>query len=208
MIQLLQENRRPREPKFSERLLSGLGSLSSEATSQVPRMLLGRQQERQENEALHRFTGLNLSSLTPDIKKEIVKSLIKRQETSDLKTAPLQSAYQRVQRMKELGQGGRLGRGSGILGFFGGERAKESGEYERLGKSLIQYATNIPIRNRSEFETLAHDLYDPTIPDSKREGILNAMEQIILDSLGEQGSVPMETRRKRSERPPLSSFGR
>jgi hypothetical protein len=44
-------------------------------------------------------------------------------------------------------------------------------------------ASTIPIRNQREFETLSHNLFDPTITDAKAEGILNAMEKIIRASM-------------------------
>lgn len=95
----------------------------------------------------------------------------------------LQGAQDTLNRMKSLRKKNNLGRGSAAVGFFGGETAKDRGEYEQLGKSLIQHATNIPIRNRIEFETLAKKLYDPSIPDKEAEGILNAMERIINNSI-------------------------
>ncbi len=99
------------------------------------------------------------------------------------KVIPFKNALKTIKKMREIGKRGRLGRFSGAKGFFGGKTAEDRGEYERLGKSLISFASNIPIRNKSEFETLAADLYDPSIPDSAREGILSAMEQIIMGNL-------------------------
>lgn len=107
----------------------------------------------------------------------------------------LQGALQTIDRMKQIGSGGNLGRGSAIKGFFGGETAKDRGEYEQLGKSLIQLSTNIPIRNKLEFETLAGRLYNPSLPDSEREGILTAMQSMIENSLqGVDQSVEKESK--------------
>lgn len=136
----------------------------------------------------------------------------KRMEKIQEKVIPLQGALQRVERMREIGSGGRLGRGSSLLGMLGGETAKDRGEYEQLGKSLISFATSIPIRNRLEFETLAEQLYDPSLPDKAREGVLNAMERIITDSINqyvgpqESGNYINRQQESKQERPSLESF--
>ena len=95
----------------------------------------------------------------------------------------IKNGLQTVQEMMDIGKKGNLGRGSGLLKEFGGETAKDFSQYEQLGKSLIQLSTDIPIRNRQEFETLAHKLYDPTELDSSREGTLTAMRNILQRSL-------------------------
>lgn len=122
----------------------------------------------------------------------------RRQESKKAKTkhqesiAPLQSAFETIDRMEKLGKKGNLGIGTKVRGVLSPEARKDAAEYERLGKSLIQYSTNIPIRNRQEFETLAHDLYDPSINDASREGILMAMRRIIENSMKQYGA-PEET---------------
>lgn len=113
----------------------------------------------------------------------------RRQESKKANTkskesiAPLQSAFETIERMEKIGKKGNLGVGSKYKGIISPTTRKDRSEYERLGKSLIQYSTNIPIRNKQEFETLAHDLYDPSISDDSREGILNAMKRIIQSSM-------------------------
>ncbi len=104
---------------------------------------------------------------------------IKRQE----KIAPLQGAMQTIEDMRGLKNKGNLGRGSQILGMFDPDVRKDRAEYSQLGKSLISFASSIPIRNKAEFEVLAHDLYDPSKSDDEIEGILNGMEKIIHRSM-------------------------
>lgn len=130
---------------------------------------------------------------------------------SQEKLAPFQSGLQTIEEMRKIGSRGKLGRGSAIKGFLGGETAKDRAQYEQLGKSLISLASNIPIRNQREFETLAHNLYDPSLPDSAREGILDAMESIISRSMQQfQGVSDQGTNMgsAKKEKPPLSSFHR
>lgn len=143
----------------------------------------------------------------------------KRQETKQSKKkyqeniAPLNSAIETLDRMEKLGKKGNLGIGTKVRGVLSSDARKHAAEYERLGKSLIQYSTNIPIRNRAEFEVLAHDLYDPSISDASREGILSAMKRIIQSSMqqyeapeeeGVEARQPRQPNKK--ERPPLTSF--
>lgn len=108
-----------------------------------------------------------------------------------------------IDRMREIRKKGNLGLGSGVKKYLGGETAKDFGEYEQLGKSLIQLSTMIPIRNRQEFEALAHNLYDPTITDKQAEGVLNALEGFISRSVGKRKAAeqPQEVKR-----PPLAAF--
>ncbi len=124
----------------------------------------------------------------------------KRQES----LAPLQAGLKTISEMRNIGSKGNLGRGSAIKGFFGGETGKDRATYERLGKSLISLSSNIPIRNKIEFETLAHDLFDPSIPDSAREGILDAMELIINQNMQQYES----SEENQKEKPSLTSFER
>lgn len=73
-----------------------------------------------------------------------------------------------------------------------GQKARS--EYERLGKALISLSTNIPIRNRQEFETLAHNLFDPTMKEAEIEGTLDAMERILKGQLGESLDLPSSSK--------------
>lgn len=140
----------------------------------------------------------------------------KRKEEKKLKTkyeenmGPLEGALETVDQMIKLGKKGNLGLTTGLRKIFSKETRKDSAEYQRLGKSLISFASNIPIRNKQEFETLARDLYDPSINDASREGILNAMKKIIQNTMKgfvspeEEDSLNANPMKK--ERPPLESF--
>lgn len=133
---------------------------------------------------------------------------------SQEKLLPFQMGLQTIKEMRNIGSRGNLGRGSSLKGYFGGETAKDRSQYEQLGKSLISLASTIPIRNQQEFKTLAENLYDPSLPDSAREGILDAMESIISRSMqqfqGDQGINQMmgPPQQANKTKPPLSSFHR
>lgn len=213
MVQIIEEQRKP---TFKDQLMSGLAQGSQVAATEVPRffgekLMQAERQKRQalEDEQIGQLIGQDIRGIQdPKLRQIIVQNQLKSQGANAGKTASFQSALSTINRMREIGSRGRLGK-TLTRGIFGGEQAKERGEYEQLGKSLIQYATSIPIRNRIEFETLAEKLYDPSIRDKEREGILNAMERIVSNSLQEAGGFqPTPQERKPTERPPLSSFHR
>jgi hypothetical protein len=186
---------------------------------QIPKQFADAFAMKKENEALEKM-GIDLRGISdPKTRETLINRQLSNQAAQQEKQAkaqenlaPLEAGIKTIQTMRDIGKKGRLGRGSGISGSFGGVSAKDRSEYERLGKSLISLSSNIPIRNKAEFETLASDLYDPSLPDETREGILNAMEQIIEQNMAQyKGGFAGEMRKdkpQKSERPPLSSFKR
>lgn len=146
-----------------------------------------RQLQKQEHERMlqnekHSFEKeLNVQKNQSKEQEKFQKNLEEKKE----KEKPFESALKTIQEMRSIGRKGNLGRGSSLVGFFGGETAKDKGKYEQLGKSLISMASTIRITNRPEFETLSKDLFDSSLPDDAREGILDAMELIIKNSLSE-----------------------
>lgn len=117
---------------------------------------------------------------------------VKAKQKKEDSTKAAKGSLQILNRMKDLRKKGNLGYGgaipvvSGGLGILSSETRKDRGEYKRLGKSLIQASSPIKITNRNEFDALAHDLFDPDTSDAEAEGILDAMETIIRQSLDDQ----------------------
>jgi hypothetical protein len=127
------------------------------------------------------------------------------------KQKTIKEGLKTIKRMREIGSKGRLGIGSNITRYFSDAIQEDYGEYEQSGKSLIQLSTNIPIRNQREFNILAENLYDPSIPDSQRKGILNALQNILEGSLDEQvgqDEALVQESNAPTERKPLSAFRR
>lgn len=163
-----------------------------------------KKQEDQEelkkaNESIKKNYGIELSGVKdPEMRKLLISESLKgqnQQKKYDIdndkvirdKVEPLKAAKDALNQMRIIRDKGNLGIGASKIGYFGGETAKDIGEYQTLGNSLIQYATNIPIRNRIEFEKLAGHLGDPNITDQEAEGILEGMERIINNSLSQYG---------------------
>lgn len=215
MVQIIQEKRRP---STAQQFGQAFGNVSQSLGESIPKMMMEREQQQAQNEEYQRqnktyeqLTGRPLSRDQKIREKEIEyalrgdfegkKSSIKSGEDQ----APLNNAIQTINQMRDIRKKGNLGLGTGLWSVFGGKTAKDKGEYEQLGKSLIQYATSIPIRNKLEFETLAERLYDASITDAEAEGVLDAMERIIQGSLPnqqqQQPSVGMQSEPMKQKRP-------
>lgn len=139
-------------------------------------------------EKFHSDFALNDQKHEQEMKLQGLKSEKKQNELKNKqreKIVPFENALETLNDMQAIQKRGKLGRGSGAIGIFDNETAKDREEYSRLGKSLIQMATSIPIRNQKEFETLAEGIYDPSKSNAEIEGSLNAMEKIISRSIGE-----------------------
>jgi len=219
MVQIIEENR-PRS------LSTRFGDAFGKAAEVIPSFMDKRYKMDAENEALKQQTGLNFAGISdPRMRQEGYSNALKgqaedkklriaqdlKQGEKDLKIqeemAPLIAGLETVNKMRQLRNGGKLGRGSGVLAIARPDIARDRGEYEQLGKSLISLATNIPIRNRIEFETLAEKLYDPSLQDGEAEGVLDAMEQIIKGNLNSFSSNKPDAKPEKKQRRDLIHFG-
>jgi hypothetical protein len=164
-----------------------------------------------ENEALE-SQGVHVTGIqNPKIRELMSASALKGEKVdtkSMQKGKELEGALETIQRMRDLRKQDNLGWGSQITRLFSPKARKDAGEYEQLGKSLISLASNIPIRNKQEFETLAERLYDPAISDDEAEGILSAMERIIQNSQNVVSDQPKGSKSSKNERPSLTTFMR
>lgn len=228
MVQVLDAN-----PSFAQQFgrqmgrnvgSAGVGALEGFMEKQRKQEMLN--QLAQENKALQGH-GIELSGITnPKTREQVIAEGLKgqssqRKEYQD-KMIPAKAALSTIAEMRNLGKTGHLGPKIS-QGFLGTGLANEDvrrnrSKYEQLGKSLISMASTIPIRNQAEFNTLSERLYDPTLTDATREGILDALENVIKRGLGEEGeslSFSDQIRREPSgknqskvDRPSLLTFHR
>lgn len=227
MVQIIDENKRP---SFMQSIMGGIADNAGEAFEKYQKGMQQQTQNKQSNQMASQLLGFDTTGLDPKTRDQLIMQAFrqqgdlklqedkftreadalrgKKEQESHAKIEPLRGAMDVLNRMKALRKKGSLGVGSSYSPFE--STRKDAGEYSQLGKSLIQYATNIPIRNKLEFETLAHDLYDPNITDAAAEGILNSMERIINNALSSAGyEVQSNSGAPRSvgaNRRPLSSF--
>lgn len=121
--------------------------------------------------------------------------LNKKQKEQQAKWDKLNHALGRVGRMKLIRKKNNLG--VGTKWSFKGETQRDAGEYQQIGKSLIQYASPIIIRNKEEFKTLAEKIFDPDLTDAEAEGVLESMENLIRDEMEENTPEPMREYNKK-----------
>ena len=211
-----------RQPSTSERFAEVIGNSLGQVGGAVAKGYgqrlrqkeeqdLLKQREQGEIDFLNRKYGEDLTGSTPKQREIYLSEKLKgenrapQKDESRQEIASLNSALDTINRMRDIGKKGNLGFGLGVRELYSPDARREAGEYEQLGKSLIQFASNIKITNRREFEVLAHKLYDPSITDDEREGILSALEKRIMGSINQYGAIePSITQNQ--ERPPLSAF--
>jgi len=236
MIQIIDENRQPSSSERLLKALSGglagaARGLEPYAEKKKQRLALEKSESQlsEQQKALEKLMGKEEGSLKglrdPALMKELLSGELQKgrdqnkfahetdlaglKETKETreKLAPLQSGLQTIQRMREIGQTNHLGAGSFLQSIVNPDIRKDRGEYEQLGKSLISLASTIPIRNQREFETLSKNLFDPNLTDATREGILDAMERIISQSMQQFSPQDSQEQKEPSKiKPKMDSF--
>ncbi len=233
MVQIIAANPKPRRRTFGEQLSEGIEKaipMAQKYYDEYQDQKLDQAARESENKSLMENYGINVSGLSPEMRKNVVAEELKgrnklnlleaqnvaksqnitpQQEKNQQELKRLTGALGVIDEMEEIGKGGNLGLGTTFQQAISPKAREDAGKYETLGKSLISYASSIPIRNRAEFDVLAEKLYDPSISDSGRKGILDGMRKIIqnsIDAFGieEEDEIPS----KNKKRPPLSSFMR
>ena len=199
--QILQQAIQSNDPQVQNDVMRQiLTRVSPEKREGALQVLQNRTQQMQQQ---RRSQALTKAGYDPDLPESILKEQAKQRVaqseqrgSEDKKLLEAQRAAKGsldiLKRQRELLDSGHIGSKVGILGTgreWGSTKSPEGikarGEYERLGKSLIQASTNIPIRNKQEFETLAKGLYNTDLSREQIAGNIDAMERIINNSIGD-----------------------
>lgn len=182
-----------------------------------------KRKEQQDKVEREKTSGLGLIDLSP-LPDEEKAQLRRKLESGELsvkgldkhinsqvknyeKARPYKAALDIIDSMESIIKKENLGRGSQFTRLVNDEVANDYGRYEQLGKALISFATPIVIRNKLEFETLAEKIYDPSLSNKEKEGVLESMRQIISSNLKEVSSQTQATEKKPSK-PDFSAFER
>lgn len=178
MVTILQPP--PRQKKLGERFAESVGAIGAELPNFLGQ-IQGQQNIKKENEALKRF-GVDLTDVTdPDIRKTIIQGATKKKQED---TEKFSTGLQTIDAMRQIASKKNIGRGSQILGAFGGETARDRSEFAQLGTSLIPLvAAGVPIRNLREFEQYKKIITNPSSLLSEIEGALNGLERIFNEKL-------------------------
>lgn len=202
------------EPTGVQEFFSKLGKDYKERSdrNEIGKLISEYQNNRQDANAYENLQlGLEKSNISPSKRLETQKSLnetrkviterdkalndkVKSEQATHEKQQGLLGAKKRIEEQKARVASGHIGPAASFFGTsrkagstYSSEGQRIRAEYAQAGKSLIQYASSIKIRNQLEFETLGEKLYDPNLTKEEAEGTLNAMEEIINDNLSEAG---------------------
>lgn len=160
----------------------------------LARQKLLQQREDQAYQGRGDFLRQNLGEgaeyISDDLAKTLMQGLMKGQPENKpskefLKyteaSEGVKSALNTIDDLRGILKKKTLGVGSEFFSQLGGEVSRDFGDYQTGAKSLIKRISNIPITNKAEFETLAGDLIDPSIPLDKSMGILNRLEKLLRE---------------------------
>lgn len=198
-----------KKPSFSSRLGAGLGQGISSGINQASEFARQMALEQQKAKSKHSFldnlfkgkeSGARdgLLDLSPEEEtmlaledptsfnayRHLKESKLKAKEQKDTLKYGLES----LEAMKDIVEKGKIGKFSGVAGFFPGETARDRAEYEQIGRSLIPLvAAGVPIRNQKEFEEYKKVLTDPSAKLDTIKGAINGLERILKNRLKEEG---------------------
>lgn len=178
-----------RKPSFAERLNVGIGR-GLEHGSQLLQQNQLKQQERQKNENLQRLTGMDLSSLEPEIQKTIVSEMLKHHGKQDIlgqkqkfldqllggrqQESQLGNQLQGSQQQNEQKQG--IPNGFDPTSLSDEDIARASAVDPNLGRSL-QHAKDISLRERRAKEELEFRKSQAS-PEHKREQQVSSAQAV------------------------------
>ena len=171
------------QSSFMDQLGSGIGAGLAAGIQSSSENFARQVRTQEENEALKRF-GLDLSGVSdPDIRKSLIQNTMKK-KVEDKQNFSF--AVDTLNLMKSIVDRGKIGRGSGITKYFSSDVARDSAEFESLGRSLIpMVAAGVPIRNQKEFEEYKKIITDPTSQDSEIYGAIDGLMNIFSRKLEE-----------------------
>ncbi len=168
-----------RPESLSAQLGRGLGSGIGQGASDFAQRIVGKRREKEENEALQRLTGQDFTGMSPEIKKEFVKLYTgARSQKEQEKHQMLETGLGTIQEMRNLIKS--TGPSNWFQSLIPGDTQRERQEFAQLGKSLIPLVSaGVSIRNQKEFDEYKKVLTDPNAQQSKIEGALNGLENLL-----------------------------
>lgn len=176
----------PKVESSGSQLAKGLGAGLSGGLSAIVEQLVSKKRESKENEALQRLTGQDFSGMSPDLKREFVKVFTgARSQKEQEKYKMLETGLGTIQEMRGLLES--TGPMKALAGLFPGETQAKRSQFSQLGKSLIPLVSaGVSIRNQKEFDEYKKVLTDPNAQQSKIEGALDGLENLLTRQIGEK----------------------
>jgi hypothetical protein len=186
---MIQELRKiEREPSTKERFANAFAGVAQKGVPMIAEHFAGKERMAQENEAIKRLTGQDVSGLSPELKQTFMQ---KFQSTGAAKPSAAQEKAQAQAASFEQGLGTikemrallpKVGMGSGITQVFSKDVRNARQQFSTLGTSLIGlYGSTLPtgIRNKTEFEEYMKGIAKPGQREATMEGSLDALEKLF-----------------------------
>lgn len=215
MIQILEENRKPR---FSDQLMQGLGRASEVASTEIPKFFgeklmeaERRKRQTQEDESISQLLGQDITGIhDPKMKHMIVENLMKGQQASRQAQANKPDVSGAVKALDTLED---MVSKSGI-GFLGqvnpsAEARKNRGIFQSTQAAILPLFKGMFPRGMTEKEfKFIQENYIPQANDTEEKirGKILGLRQLINEQ-DLTKSPDLESPAKNT-RPPLSSFSR
>lgn len=225
MLQVIEENKRP---SFAQSILGGISEGIAPAIRNYQNMQKEKEKEQQiqqRNQQLQELTGMNISDLPENMQQEVLKSVFSKQLQGEKYGFENEKAAQKLRgeqeeknASKKITQGAfdriaqlipKVGKGSGVLGMFGGKQAEYSGEFSSLTGALESHLVEMVNKgtlSNTRFKYITETLLPkPTDTQDEIKGKMKGLAQILDLDPSVLGSGPIS---KQSDRPPLTAFQR
>lgn len=222
MIQIIQEKRKP---SFGEKFSNAIGT-GIQGANQIMQGLEANNQAAQRRAQLQSLTGIDAPE---EFQQKAFEAAMQRQlqkekygYEADIAAQKLKGEKNEEQEAHQLTQNAfnrlvdlypSLGRGSDILGYFGGKTAEKSGEFTSLTGALESHLVEMVNRgtlSNTRFKYITENLLPkPTDTRDTIKGKLKGLAQILNLDMGKLGGGTLKNTSdttKTGERKPLSSF--
>ena len=223
MLQVIQERKKP---SFGEKFSRAVGT-GLEMGNQFMKEQQSEKLKEEKNKQLQQLTGMDLSSLPPEMQQKAFEHAMQKQlqeqkygfesektarklrEEQAEKDESHQITQDAFNRLVDLYPS--LGRGSDILGMFGGKTAEKSGEFTSLTGALESHLVEMVNKgtlSNTRFKYITETLLPkPTDTRDTIKGKLKGLAQILNLDIGKLGGKSGSIGgTNKQERPPLSSF--
>lgn len=221
MVQILPAKR---GSSFGQKFSNAVGT-GIQGASQLYQQKQAQEQQQQRNSQLQKLTGMDISSLPENMQQEVLKSVFAKELQGEKYGFENEKAGQKLRgeqeeknASKKITQGAfdriaqlipKVGKGSGVLGMFGGKQAEYSGEFSSLTGALESHLVDMVNKgtlSNTRFKYITETLLPkPTDTQDEIKGKMKGLAQILDLDPSVLGSGPIS---KQSDRPPLTAFQR
>jgi hypothetical protein len=220
-IQVLESNKKP---SFGQRFSNAVGA-GLQSGQQLMQQRNAQKMQGERNKQINQLAGMDISNLPENIQQEFFKNKFAKELQADKyrfenqkKGEELRGKQEQEEASKKITQGAfdriaqlipKVGKGSGVLGMFGGKQAEHTGEFSSLTGALESHLVEMVNKgtlSNTRFKYITETLLPkPTDTQDEIKGKMKGLAQILDLDPSVLGSGPIS---KEGKRPPLSAFNR